>query len=131
MQFYFPDADEAADPCLAGGKGAALAFLVRTGFEVPSWFVVSPGFVWMEEELNAALDRLGDGPYAVRSSGAMEDGAGNSFAGQFESHLNVAAHEVAEKSAPSVTLPVARRFWLTVANAGCRCHRRLRCWSSG
>ena len=82
-----------------GGKGTALARLAAQGFDVPAWFAVPPEAGWSDGELNAALVLLGEGPYAVRSSGAMEDGAGNSFAGQFESHLDVPAREVAEKIA--------------------------------
>lgn len=97
MSFLFPESTD--DLSRMGGKGAALARLANLGFDVPAWFAVTPDTAWTEAELTRALARLGDGPYAVRSSGAMEDGAGNSFAGQFESHLDVPAGEVAEKIA--------------------------------
>jgi rifampicin phosphotransferase len=80
-----------------GGKGAALARLGELGFAIPAWFAVPPDAFWTEEELEASLGMLGSGPFAVRSSGAMEDGAGHSFAGQFESHLEVAAADVSGK----------------------------------
>lgn len=99
MSFQFPDPDVPASSARMGGKGAALARLAARGFDVPAWFAVPPEARWTDGELNAALARLGEGPYAVRSSGAMEDGAGNSFAGQFESYLDVPAGEVAEKIA--------------------------------
>ncbi len=89
MNLIFPDSLDPSSFPILGGKGAALARLAELGFEVPAWFAVPPDAVWSKDELKAALARLGDGPYAVRSSGAMEDGAGHSFAGQFESYLEV------------------------------------------
>lgn len=80
-----------------GGKGAALARLGALGFEVPAWFGVPNDAVWSEVDLMAALQQLGPGPYAVRSSATLEDGAGHSFAGQFESHLQVQAADVGRK----------------------------------
>jgi rifampicin phosphotransferase len=80
-----------------GGKGAALARLGGLGFEIPPWFAVPPEASWQPEELARAMAALGVGPFAVRSSGLMEDGVGHSFAGQFESHLEVASHDVAVK----------------------------------
>ena len=80
-----------------GGKGAALARLGELGFEIPAWFAVPPDAVWSEDELDKAIALLGGEFFAVRSSGMMEDGAGHSFAGQFESHLEVTAQGVAGK----------------------------------
>ena len=80
-----------------GGKGAALARLGELGFEIPAWFAVPPDAVWSEDELDKAIALLGGDFFAVRSSGMMEDGAGHSFAGQFESHLEVTAQGVAGK----------------------------------
>ena len=77
-----------------GGKGAALARLGEQGFDVPPWFAVPPEVAWTDDELDAALADIGTGPCAVRSSGAMEDGSGHSFAGQFVSFLDVAAADV-------------------------------------
>ncbi|MEM6391273.1 MAG: PEP/pyruvate-binding domain-containing protein [Planctomycetota bacterium] len=50
-------------------------------------------------ELEAALERvgLGGGLLAVRSSATEEDGAGHSFAGQFESYLAVPRERLAER----------------------------------
>ncbi len=64
-----------------GGKAAVLLELRRAGFPVPD-FCVSPA------NLEEALHRLGT-PIAVRSSGTAEDGGRESFAGQFESFLNL------------------------------------------
>ncbi|MCW1915471.1 PEP-utilizing enzyme [Luteolibacter sp. GHJ8] len=93
MSFLFP----ASNIPGLGGKGAALAKLGEAGFEVPAWFAVPPAATWSEEELAAAVTRLGEGPFAVRSSATMEDGAGHSFAGQFETFLVVPADQIAGK----------------------------------
>lgn len=99
MNLIFPDSLDPASFAIFGGKGAALARLAELGFEVPAWFAVPPEAVWSEDELKTALARLGNGPYAVRSSGAMEDGAGHSFAGQFESHLEVPVENISARIA--------------------------------
>jgi phosphohistidine swiveling domain-containing protein len=64
-----------------GAKAAMLRRLSQAGFRVPK-FVVTP------VEGAEALDELG-GPVAVRSSADVEDGDDTSFAGQFESFLNL------------------------------------------
>lgn len=69
------------------------------GFEIPAWFAVPPEATWTNDALQSALDQLGAGPFAVRSSGTMKDGAGHSFAGQFECHLDVSPAMVAGKIA--------------------------------
>lgn len=85
--------DKAAETPATGGKAMALGRLVAAGFDVPRFFVVSgtPDAAALE----AALADLGDGPFAVRSSGLQEDGVAHSHAGQFESILNVAREDVA------------------------------------
>jgi phosphohistidine swiveling domain-containing protein len=93
MSFLFPGSNITG----LGGKGAALAKLGEAGFEVPAWFAVPPTATWSDGELNEAIATLGSGPFAVRSSATMEDGAGHSFAGQFETFLDVPAHEVAAR----------------------------------
>lgn len=94
MPFLHPDS---ADLSRLGGKGAALARLGSMGFEVPRWFAITPDESWHATDLAEALTGIGPGPFAVRSSGALEDGGGHSFAGQFESHLDVSAEQVPEK----------------------------------
>jgi len=85
-------------PALVGNKAATLAVLRRAGFEVPPGVVVTTDvFSGGADELPAAVraalsevpDLLGPGPWAVRSSNTAEDGAQASFAGQFETVLNV------------------------------------------
>lgn len=95
MSLLLPASLDSADFHRLGGKGAALARLGGLGFKVPPWFAVEPGAKWSEPELADALAGIGEGLYAVRSSGAMEDGGGHSFAGQFQSFLDVRAAEVA------------------------------------
>lgn len=96
---------EATDPDLVGGKARALARLIALGFAPPDFFVIpAQMFTAGQEgavpdpvlltELPAALQTLGPGPYAVRSSGRAEDGAAHSHAGQFATLLNVAAPDV-------------------------------------
>ena len=86
--------EAAAGDGRAGGKGAALGRLHAAGFDVPPFFVVPAGAGLAE--LDRALDTLGPGPYAVRSSGVQEDGAADSHAGQFLSLLDVARDGVAD-----------------------------------
>src|SRR6266542_489596 len=83
-------------PALAGNKAATLALLRRAGFEVPPGVVV-PADALGDDDLPAAVrealqdvpDLLGPGPWAVRSSSTAEDSEQASFAGQFETVLNV------------------------------------------
>ncbi len=88
---------DATDVAIVGGKAASLARLVALGFDVPAFFAVSPAFAASvdADAIALALDKLGPGPYAVRSSGREEDGASHSHAGQFLSLLSVEAGNVA------------------------------------
>ncbi len=94
------EGDAALSPARAGGKGAALAALADS-FPVPRFFVIPSdaftGAGLRDEALgdvSDALGRLGPGPFAVRSSGVEEDGAGAAHAGQFETELDVRAADV-------------------------------------
>lgn len=85
----------------AGGKACALDRLARAGFNPPAFFVLLPsafdeaGLIETHAQALAnALETLGSGPFAVRSSGAQEDGAEHSHAGQFLSLLNISADDV-------------------------------------
>jgi rifampicin phosphotransferase len=90
-----------------GNKAMRLARLARAGFRVPSGFVVRPVVVreriesgrWSEQDraaIQSALASLGSERVAVRSSGASEDGEERSFAGVFESVLDVHPEQVFE-----------------------------------
>jgi len=68
-----------------GGKAWALASLTQTGFQIPKWFVITSG--------NYELPPL-KGRYAVRSSAMAEDGKEYSFAGQYDSFLNILSDEI-------------------------------------
>lgn len=73
-----------------GGKAEGLAKLVRLGLRVPRAFVIvgaAPGN--LPEDLEARYAELGGGPVAVRSSALGEDSADASFAGQYETVLDV------------------------------------------
>jgi phosphohistidine swiveling domain-containing protein len=84
-----------ADGFVVGTKAATLGRLRAAGFPVPDGFVLSGVAVSdlerpeIRDAVAAALDDLGAGPVAVRSSAAAEDLPGASFAGQYESVLGV------------------------------------------
>lgn len=82
----------------AGNKALRLARLKAAGFPVPDGAVLTSAFLAAWPDLaarerrritDALWRRLGSRPLAVRSSGQGEDGAGQSFAGVFESVLDV------------------------------------------
>ena len=89
----------AQDAPLAGGKGRALAQLTQAGFPVPDGCILlTRAFVGDEitpeawDLTLAQLRRLRRGKrtaFAVRSSALSEDSAQASFAGEFDSILNV------------------------------------------
>ena len=93
----------------AGGKARALARAERAGLPVPQWFVLSASAFHDSRDgsLSPAIARAvadalehiaPDGQLvAVRSSAGDEDGAEHSFAGQFESFLNVSPRDVPDK----------------------------------
>jgi len=82
-----------------GGKAANLATAASNGFRVPPGFVVNElAFNELGIELDAAIAaavaRIGDGPFAVRSSGVAEDLPDASYAGLYETFLDVSAADV-------------------------------------
>jgi pyruvate,water dikinase len=88
-----------ADVAEVGGKAASLGELLAAGVRVPDGVVLTAGAADMTVEdrgsllRDAALD-LGAGPFAVRSSGISEDGVDHSYAGMYESVLNVTVDEI-------------------------------------
>lgn len=103
---YVISQNDAHDVAEVGGKAAALHRLAVQGFAPPTFFVIrAAGFVdgspveGLQQEITAALQALGKGPYAVRSSGRAEDGTDHSHAGQFDTLLNVAADDVIKAAA--------------------------------
>ena len=75
---------------MLGKKIENLTILSEKGFPVPEFIVVKPEDE--PEKITVPWELC-----SVRSSGNIEDGAGSSFAGQFDTYLNVPATEVAEK----------------------------------
>ncbi|HVZ12514.1 MAG TPA: PEP/pyruvate-binding domain-containing protein [Patescibacteria group bacterium] len=77
-----------------GGKAVNLAKLLNAGLPVPNGFAVGLGafgpdgklFAGAKEEISKLTK---DQPYAVRSSATAEDAENSSWAGQFETFLNV------------------------------------------
>jgi pyruvate, water dikinase len=100
-----------ADVPYAGGKGANLGQLTRTGLPVPPGFVVgAPAYAafrvqsedgempgWLADAIGTAYDDLCQGELdasvAVRSSATAEDTAPGSVAGMSEAFLNVRGHD--------------------------------------
>jgi phosphohistidine swiveling domain-containing protein len=88
-----------ADAGEVGGKAAGLGELLAAGVRVPPGVVLSADSAAMPSGERLALleevvAKLGIGPFAVRSSGVVEDGSEHSYAGLFESVLDVSAEEL-------------------------------------
>ncbi|EGW37030.1 PEP/pyruvate-binding domain-containing protein [Desulfosporosinus sp. OT] len=91
---------------LAGGKGGTLAHLFQKGYPVPDGLIIMPMAFQKDElipeagaQLQACLkairERGGETSFAVRSSALSEDSAMASFAGQFDTVLDVSTdHEI-------------------------------------
>lgn len=89
---------------LAGGKGGSLAKLYQSGYPVPDGFVIcAPAFAddqllpeaWeqVRDQLNLLRAGNGEQAFAIRSSALSEDSEQASFAGEFESRLNLSSDQ--------------------------------------
>ncbi len=96
------DNESAIDRALTGGKGASLASMKQAGFPVPDGFVIlqsafADGCLTEQakEEIASALAGFSESEqFAVRSSATAEDGSAASFAGMFESLLDVSKETI-------------------------------------
>jgi len=81
---------EAISSEAVGGKAEGLVRLLSYGFDVPSGFVVIGATPQrLPDDLDEHYHRIGAGKVAVRSSAIGEDSGEASFAGQYETVLNV------------------------------------------
>jgi pyruvate,water dikinase len=94
---------------LAGGKGCMLSKMFQAGYPVPNGFVVLPSAFKKNNLHEDALDTIKGylkeirkdyegAMFAVRSSALSEDSAQASFAGEFETVLNVKTDEEIQKA---------------------------------
>ena len=80
-----------------GNKAASLVYLEKHGCRIPRSFVVTAGTALdyvadpasTLDRLRKEVSRLKEGFYAVRSSTSIEDSRNHSFAGQFQTLINV------------------------------------------
>ena len=91
---------DAGDAASYGGKAATLARLAASGFRVPPGVIVTATAVEdLGDRFDAALQEAaaacGPGPFAVRSSALAEDLPDASYAGLYETFLNVQAGDLA------------------------------------
>lgn len=103
-----------ADAAEVGGKAAGLGELIAVGAHVPEGVVLTAAAAELSVDeraplLRAATVELGPGPFAVRSSGIAEDGAEASYAGMYETALNVSADDVAMATDRSIASASAAR----------------------
>jgi phosphohistidine swiveling domain-containing protein len=85
-----------------GGKAVNLGELLRSGLPVPNGFAVGLDCFGddgrLADEAREEIEqKLSDKKYAVRSSATAEDSSNASWAGQFETYLNVEPSDVAGK----------------------------------
>jgi len=87
------------DVAVVGGKAAALGEMLRAGFAVPPGFVLTTAAQDEGEAtaLRSAFASLGTRWVAVRSSATAEDAPGASWAGQFDSFLQVTEDDLLDR----------------------------------
>jgi len=96
-----------SDIAVAGGKAASLGELTRAGINVPPGFVVTTEAYQLysnsllpedlQQKILSKFDELSTKRVSVRSSAVAEDSSNSSWAGQFESYLNVTKDELIQK----------------------------------
>jgi len=77
---------------LFGGKATNLGFLIQNGFNVPEGFAIPTEVKKLTEEIKKEiLEKFKslNSPVSVRSSATCEDSSKSSFAGQFDTFLNI------------------------------------------
>lgn len=77
-----------------GGKMYGLSVLNSNGIKIPYSMVVPTGVSITEKDLQKIDSKYGH--YSVRSSADIEDGEKNSFAGMFDSYLNIPTTDILE-----------------------------------
>ncbi|MEJ2594860.1 MAG: PEP/pyruvate-binding domain-containing protein [bacterium] len=99
-----------------GGKARGLALLKSYGVTIPKTYLIGPGSL---EDHKRIADLLDDGKsYAIRSSANAEDGSEHSYAGQFNSFLNVKGSEA--------LLEAIRECFSSAESASVRSYRKVR-----
>ncbi len=104
MLYTFNQFSEKSHGREVGGKGAMLARLYQSGYPVPNGFILSSSCFNEKGLLSTAREELikhyrqlieknSVSKVAVRSSGLSEDSATASFAGEFETVLNVSSED--------------------------------------
>ena len=89
---YKLDETSKKDVLEVGGKAANLGELIKLGFNVPKGFVCTSKE--NRDDIYNMYNKLKLGNVAVRSSAICEDGTQNSYAGQFETFLNINKEEI-------------------------------------
>ncbi|WP_177180648.1 PEP/pyruvate-binding domain-containing protein [[Clostridium] polysaccharolyticum] len=86
-----------------GGKAYGLYVLDKNGFQIPETAVIPVGTKFDSQILfqvsnfvKEILDSDSNALFSVRSSGCMEDGHQTSFAGMYETYLNVKQEDIEE-----------------------------------
>ncbi|MBN1873915.1 MAG: phosphoenolpyruvate synthase [Anaerolineae bacterium] len=113
MRHILPLADPQATQDRAGGKGGSLARLIQAGLPVPDGFVILPttfengvlcpeAWTLVQTHLNRLRDAGFPVTFAVRSSAMSEDSAQASFAGEFETVLNIHTDEAIRQAIHTV-----------------------------
>ncbi len=85
----FKDIDK-TDTNIFGGKAVNLGILIQSGFLVPDGFCVSVD----GGDFATELSQLKGKEFAIRSSATSEDSIGASFAGQYDTFLNIQRKDV-------------------------------------